>query len=167
LHYQAPEIRGLVSGSEDTSEYTSAVDLWSLGCVVYQSISQKVPFQNLNALFLYVKGEVAFPTTELVSRSIGQHGIGLIGGLLMLDPRKRVTAEAALRSPWLDTTSESSISTPLGQHVPLELAASSNQQGLVYLARQREEDEAQQRLEDETRQREEDEARQREEDEAR
>jgi len=38
---QAPYIlssknKGLVSGSEDTSKYTSAVDLWSLESVVYQ-----------------------------------------------------------------------------------------------------------------------------------
>ncbi len=58
-HFQALEILGFVEGSDESSEYTSSVDIWSLGCVTYNLLTQKVPFADWKALGRFAKRRCA------------------------------------------------------------------------------------------------------------
>ncbi|RFU34707.1 hypothetical protein B7463_g1636, partial [Scytalidium lignicola] len=49
--YMAPELYYYVQDLDvTTSEYTSAIDLWALGCIIYRIIVGAVPFPNLLSL---------------------------------------------------------------------------------------------------------------------
>ena len=100
-HFQAPEILGFVDEEEETSEYTNAVDIWSLGCVTYEVLTRKVPFPDLRALRLYSVGREQFPTDTSTADSVSVKGIEFIKSLMAPDPSKRLTAETALAASWL------------------------------------------------------------------
>jgi ankyrin repeat protein len=98
--FLAPEVNGLIE-SEKSSGYTSAVDIWSLGCVIYQVLCQNVPFSDQNALLLFISAKVPFPARDLRSKSISPQGIGFLESLIVPDPSKRLSAVDALKSAWL------------------------------------------------------------------
>jgi serine/threonine protein kinase len=56
LNYQAPEVVGC--GIDEEDDYTMAVDLWSLGCVVYKILTKSVPFTDIRALRRFVVPKV-------------------------------------------------------------------------------------------------------------
>ena len=52
--YMGPELYFYVPGlNKETSEYTNAVDIWALGCIVYRIITEAVPFLSLLSLCTY------------------------------------------------------------------------------------------------------------------
>lgn len=62
LLYRAPEIMGYIDDEDDDDdEYTNAVDLWSLGCVVYVILTHELPFPSLRALSTFCRGRTSFP----------------------------------------------------------------------------------------------------------
>ena len=50
--YSAPEVLGLDSNSE-TSDYTNSVDIWSLGCVIYELLVGTKLFVSEFQLYRY------------------------------------------------------------------------------------------------------------------
>jgi len=93
--YVAPEV---LKGEN----YSSAVDLWSLGVILYVLLCGFPPFYHENTNLLYKqikKGEFTFPDpywTE-ISESVKD----LIRGLLTVDPKKRLTAKAVGQHQWI------------------------------------------------------------------
>lgn len=89
--YLAPEV-------EDDelldSDYTQAVDIWSLGCVVYHVLVQEPPFLTTSSK------SRPFPEAQLESRSLDM-ALKFLRTLLVGDPSKRATARDALSSDWL------------------------------------------------------------------
>ena len=89
--YLAPEV-------EDDDlldcDYTQAVDIWSLGCVVYHVLVQEPPF-----LTTFSKKK-PFPEGLLEAQSLSR-ALLFIRKLLVQDPAQRVTARDALSSEWL------------------------------------------------------------------
>ena len=69
--YMAPEFFGYgVDIDEERSDYTHAVDLWALGCVLYKVCTGTVPFPsypNLRPLQRYCSGQDAVPGKTLQS----------------------------------------------------------------------------------------------------
>ncbi len=102
-HFQAPEIIGYVEENEESSEYTNAVDVWSLGCVTFEILTHEVPFPDFRALSLFSKRRTQFPTEALSARCVSTEGIEFIRSLMVPEPSKRLTAETALQHPWLET----------------------------------------------------------------
>jgi serine/threonine protein kinase len=97
--YMAPELYYYVPGLDaETSEYTNAVDIWALGCIVYRIMTRAIPFPDLLSLKNYAGGrarllfEVSPPMNEAEV---------FVRELLIPYPAKRPTASAALEHSWL------------------------------------------------------------------
>lgn len=97
--YMAPEITGDLDTDEPTSKYNNAVDMWSLGCVVYKVATQAVPFPARRDLRRFCIGG-PFPEQPLLDR-ITADGTEFVKRLLVPDPRDRLSAESALQTSWL------------------------------------------------------------------
>ena len=96
--YSAPEMGG--STSSESSEYTNAVDIWALGCITHEMLTQVVPFPNLVALRSYcIRPE--FLREIMLSKHISREGIEAVESMLALLPPKRIVAKEALGLRWL------------------------------------------------------------------
>eukprot|EP00931_Biecheleriopsis_adriatica_P005111 TRINITY_DN10666_c0_g1_i1.p1 TRINITY_DN10666_c0_g1~~TRINITY_DN10666_c0_g1_i1.p1 ORF type:complete len:636 (-),score=127.92 TRINITY_DN10666_c0_g1_i1:20-1927(-) len=100
LLYVAPEVFSKI--------YSTQVDLWSLGVVLYIVLTGQLPFKlNLSSGFVLEKrilsGEAvdtALRASELSTAPAG--AVELLRALLVVDPCARMNAEEGLRCAWLD-----------------------------------------------------------------
>ncbi|KAL8750450.1 MAG: hypothetical protein Q9199_007061 [Rusavskia elegans] len=83
----APEYRDLLTNSE-SSDFTTAVDMWSFGCLIYELFKRKCPFDEGDALMSYMRNG-AFPRRPLDDCSASSDSIQLILMLLDRDPYRR------------------------------------------------------------------------------
>ncbi|PWW73102.1 kinase-like protein [Tuber magnatum] len=99
--YSAPEALGLDSNSE-TSDYTNSVDIWSLGCVVYELLVGERLFVSDGQVLRYYLGKWRFPEDKLkgLSPPTDDAGILLLESMLTIQPENRPTAAGALRHAW-------------------------------------------------------------------
>ena len=100
--YSAPEVLGLDSNSE-TSNYTNSVDIWSLGCVVYELLVGTKLFVSEGQVSRYFFGKWPFPEDKLkgLSPPTDDNGISLLRSMLLIQPEDRPTAAGALSHEWL------------------------------------------------------------------
>ena len=100
--YGAPEVLGLDSNSE-TSDYTNSVDIWSLGCVIYELLVGTKLFVSEFHVSRYLFGKQTFPEERLrgLSPPTDQIGISLLKSMLAIQPEDRPTAADALGHTWL------------------------------------------------------------------
>ena len=99
--YSAPEILGALESSLETSEYTHAVDIWSLGCVMFEVLTGSTLFRMECFVwpFCYGKdGAMLEPLREAMSE---EGGFEFVRRLLSPDPMGRPSAGEALDDPWL------------------------------------------------------------------
>ena len=97
--YLAPEVLGYVE--EETSRYTNAVDLWSLGCICHRLLTMESPFPKMTALARYCLGMTELPIEVIYKSTVSEEAITLVKGLMNIQPSERIDAEAALHSLWL------------------------------------------------------------------
>lgn len=105
--YMAPEVLGFLSS--DTSVYTSAVDIWSLGCIIHAVITRETPLSNMRGLLDYIQNRVPFPEAKLIAKGASPAAITFLNRLMMPFPGDRLTAEQALDDPWLIVEEEKNI----------------------------------------------------------
>ncbi|KAK0512891.1 hypothetical protein JMJ35_004908 [Cladonia borealis] len=86
---------------EETFQYTNAVDMWSLGCVIYNVLAHSLPYKNARAK------SFPFPSQPLKDR-VNDQGINLLECLLRVDPSTRWTAQKAVTHPWLHASGQGS-----------------------------------------------------------
>ena len=100
--YSAPEVLGLDSNS-GTSNYTNSVDIWSLGCVIYELLAGAKLFASETQVYRYYFGTWPFPedTLKALSSPTGDPGISLLKSMLLIQPEDRPTAARALKHVWL------------------------------------------------------------------
>jgi serine/threonine protein kinase len=104
--YMAPELFYYVQEiNTETSEYTNAIDLWALGCLVHRLVTGKVPFPNMLTLRNYCIDQLK---VTLKMPPIMEEAGNFVRWLLMPHPAKRPTASAALVSTWLTMSKQSS-----------------------------------------------------------
>mmetsp|Transcript_40018 Transcript_40018/g.83725 ORF Transcript_40018/g.83725 Transcript_40018/m.83725 type:complete len:425 (-) Transcript_40018:412-1686(-) len=98
LGYMAPE---LIGGS-----YGRSCDLWSVGVVAYLVISGQQPFRGTSkdvTLKMTQRGLNANSMENSNSwNGVSEFAKEFIRCLLVVDPRKRLTADAALEHPWFE-----------------------------------------------------------------
>ncbi|EMG45361.1 Serine/threonine kinase Rad5-like protein [Candida maltosa Xu316] len=128
LAYVAPEvITGKYGSSQLDSQhrdnYSSLIDIWSLGCLVYVLLTSHLPFNGKNQQQMFQKikkGE--FHESPLNSYDISEDGRDFLQCCLQVNPKLRMTAEEALNHKWLqDLYTEDSIKS-------LSLSQSQSQQ---------------------------------------
>ena len=97
--YLAPEVLGYVE--EETSRYTNAVDLWSLGCICHRLLTMESPFPRMTALTRYCLGMTELPIEVVYRSTVTEEAIIFVKDLMNAQPSERIDAEAALQSVWL------------------------------------------------------------------
>ncbi len=105
--YQAPEVFGFTD-SEEELLYTSAVDLWALGCVMYRLLTLEKPFPKPSSLRLYCYSMKDFPVEPLYAKDVSENAVEFIRQLMRAHPPERLDAETALKSDWLSLQEGSS-----------------------------------------------------------
>ncbi|KAL8698122.1 MAG: hypothetical protein Q9201_006747 [Fulgogasparrea decipioides] len=102
--YMAPEYRDLLNDCEN-SDFTTAVDMWSFGCLIYELFARRSPFDEAgtHSLMKYVRDGV-FPRQPLDDCGASSESIWLITNLLKREPDLRLNAHDALGCAWLETT---------------------------------------------------------------
>lgn len=107
--YMAPEISDDFLYS-NTSVYTKAVDIWSLGCLIYEIITKEMPFDpDTDKIREYMRKRIRFPKAKLVEKKATPAAIKFITSLLRPSPEKRLTAEQALKDTWLKVEEEAHV----------------------------------------------------------
>lgn len=111
-YYVAPEV--LVTQMKRTGATWKSSDMWSVGVIVYLFVCGFPPFNGASQKDIFRKikrGIYHFPSSSEADLSDGVKD--LIQKLLVLDPRKRMTAKEAINHPWVkgETASDKVISS--------------------------------------------------------
>ncbi|QLL30963.1 hypothetical protein HG536_0A07780 [Torulaspora globosa] len=105
LAYVAPEVIAGKSGAEENevrNEYSSLVDMWSMGCLVYVILTGHLPFSGSTQEQLYKQiKKGSYHEGPLRDFRISEEAKDFIDSLLQVDPNARPTAEKALQHPWI------------------------------------------------------------------
>ncbi|KAK4534673.1 hypothetical protein CDCA_CDCA02G0698 [Cyanidium caldarium] len=99
--YVAPEI-------VKHTAYTSKVDCWSAGVILFIMLSGKMPFygrDDYEIMRRIVRCQYKFRDSEWAQ--ISDEAKSLVRGLLQVDPEARLSADEALRHPWCTSTTQS------------------------------------------------------------
>jgi len=96
--FEAPEV-----GDPKTSQYTNAVDIWSLGCLLYWVHTKAVPFYTPGhgTLNDFIRDEARFPLRGLTEKNVSEDGIDFLTKTIIVNPDERLTAVTALNHSWL------------------------------------------------------------------
>lgn len=112
------------SRNSELEQYTYALDMWSLGCLVHELLTSQTPFRELphepsavesgctasqleidmGSFYDYCQGRTTFPTETLRASLVAKPGIDFVERLLVADPDQRATVADALLDPWLANT---------------------------------------------------------------
>ncbi len=100
-NYLAPEVMGLVEAdsSDGGFSYTSAVDIWALGMIVYQLVTNRLVFARPRDLVRYVQGQGIIPMQR--EEELSEGCFSFIQLLLARNPQERPTATEIAKLPWL------------------------------------------------------------------
>lgn len=101
-YYVAPEV---LMGRE----YNEKADIWSAGVILYIMLAGIPPFYGESATEIFetvLRGNLRFPTR--VFRSVSSAAKDLLRKMICRDVSRRLTAEQALRHPWILSGGETS-----------------------------------------------------------
>ncbi|CCD25028.1 serine/threonine/tyrosine protein kinase RAD53 NDAI_0E02110 [Naumovozyma dairenensis CBS 421] len=111
LAYVAPEIisgkndgelRENADANSERNEYSSLVDMWSMGCLVYVILTGHLPFSGSTQKQLYKQiSRGSYHEGPLKDFRISDEARDFIDSLLQVKPNDRLTAEKALEHPWI------------------------------------------------------------------
>ena len=105
--YEAPEISGdvLIEDEDELDGYTNAVDMWSLGCMVYEMAAATKLFPNHPRDYKKLCWGKWYPDRP---PKLSQQGWDFIRQLLVPNPSGRLSAEDAILHKWIqhDVASE-------------------------------------------------------------
>lgn len=97
--YVAPEVLGVGDGLK---EYSPAVDMWSVGVILFILLSGYSPFDDDNDAVLFEKIKSGnYDADDPIWDNISPEAKDIVAKLLTVDSGKRLTAEQALQHPWV------------------------------------------------------------------
>lgn len=100
LDYMAPEILMGNNDEDEALSYTLAVDVWSLGCVLFRLLTQRLPFPLEKDLRLYLRQKNPFPTDVLIQHNVSKGGALFVSEMMKSNPADRITVNDALLHSW-------------------------------------------------------------------
>jgi serine/threonine protein kinase len=90
--YTAPEVTR-------KKQHTTAVDIWSLACILYRMVTGELLFKSdIDAVLEY--DEIVADLDNAVAGKLSPGGAKLLRSLLAKDPKGRPTADEALSHTW-------------------------------------------------------------------
>lgn len=129
--YVAPELMGLLPRRYMNDNYSQAVDMWALGCVVHEILTGEIPFReveyepdgttefdfgsevgameprtDIGTLKSFCDGKTDLPTDVLRRSLVSELAIAFVKELLVADPDSRAAAKKALASVWIVSEEE-------------------------------------------------------------
>lgn len=121
--YMAPELLGMLPGEDTYGTYTEAVDIWSLGCVVYEVLTAEIPFLERNSTWTsadtqsqpqkdyrafrdFCVGKTEFPIDRLQRSKVSEPAVQFMKGVLVSNPSSRPRANELIRSEWINQGGE-------------------------------------------------------------
>jgi serine/threonine protein kinase len=97
----APELLNFLDSDKSDPTYTNAVDIWSVGCIVYRLLTGVVPFPPGPSLIKYCEDESLFPYDALFDSGIKSEGSKFLRQLLVSHSDDRPSASQALKHNWI------------------------------------------------------------------
>lgn len=123
--YMAPEMIPFIwDDDEEEPEYTIAVDIWSLGCVVYRLLTQTSAFPTERKLRAFCRSKIVFPITPLLENNVSEDGVRFLQALIVPDPKARLNPVQAMNNPWIKSyipAKRVQLQRELERHVPVKL----------------------------------------------
>lgn len=100
LTYVAPEVismHGRIAGA-----YSTAVDMWSMGCVTFIMLAGSMPFvaEGQDAMMHAIQNG-NYDDTALEDIELSGAGMDFIESLLRVNPEQRMSGQEALNHPWI------------------------------------------------------------------
>lgn len=144
VYYQAPEQMGILPKKFRTKDsYTKVVDIWALGTVVHEILTSEIPFLeieeeedditfisgiptnvmsmiDMGLLMNYCNGLETFPVASLHRNGVSAEGIDFVKSLMVVNPKDRVSAADALKSPWIVRYNPAAADSPTVDSEPAE-----------------------------------------------
>ena len=93
--YNAPEV------FQDT-DYTSSVDIWSIGCIVGRLIYGKDLFDSVQQVFRFRSGQRISEARTLWNPRVELPGATFVDLMVKADPEDRLGVDKLLRHPWVE-----------------------------------------------------------------
>lgn len=85
---------------KDASSFTLAVDIWSLGCVLFRLLTRQLPSTSPSSLVRYYRSKISFPVDPLNQNNVSTDGIAIVSELMKPRPADRMNVSAALLHSW-------------------------------------------------------------------
>lgn len=95
--FQAPETLSLFEPGDSAP---GAVDIWSLGCIVWMMLTGDIPLSSIYDMRKYISYGPDLQVKQ-TSPAISDTSISFVRKLLEVNPAKRLTASEALVDEWL------------------------------------------------------------------
>ncbi|CAI7627370.1 unnamed protein product [Penicillium glandicola] len=104
---------------ERSGHYTSAVDIWSFGVIVFYMLTGKRPFTGTAHVIDYGRGQAEFPESALDTDKNGPDCVDFLKNTIAPKPEGRLDAYCSLEHSWLKAHRESRSSLhPIGEVDP-------------------------------------------------
>ncbi|KAJ5699749.1 hypothetical protein N7536_002762 [Penicillium majusculum] len=102
--------------NDRTGHYTSAVDIWSFGVIVFYMLTGRHPFLGTIDVIEYGRGQAKFPESRIDPDRNGADCVDFLKKTIASKPQDRLSAYRSLEHPWLRAYRESSsLLNPIGK----------------------------------------------------
>lgn len=101
-YYIAPEVLNAADESQVGAGYNEKCDVWSIGVILYILLSGRPPFDGKDDKEIVRKVKIGHYDLNLPEfKYVSREAIDIMKRMLTYDPDRRISAEDALKHPWI------------------------------------------------------------------